>query len=206
MEPINASDITLVKNCVANQVEAWEIFVRKYSSLIELTVFITLRNYGVRDNLEEQKRDVTQEVFLALRENDNRRLRSYKNEKGHSFAGWLRVVTARIVIDQLRRKKQSFISIYEPTASGEEWGNSRLVSKAPRPDSQMEEQAVIAFIRKEVGQMSTKDQLIMKLLYEDGLSIKNVSKIVGLNPGTLYTRLSRIKAKIREGAKKEKIL
>lgn len=55
-------------------------------------------------------------------------------------------------------------------------------------------------------ELCDNSRLVMTLFYEDGFSIKEISKITGLNPNTVKTRLSRGRQEYKSKLEKEGVI
>lgn len=198
------SDVEIVQSCLAGHPGSWDDFVDRFSSLIYHTIYSTLRRYAAQDAWEELCHDLFQQAFISICEDNCRRLRSYQGKNDCSVATWLRVIVSRMAIDRLRKKELSTVPIEEDPESDSVQGLAvNPADSTPLPDEQLENEQATGFFLQELSELPAKDRLILKLVYEDGLSPQEAAKIVNIKPGALYTRISRIKEKLRHKAKQK---
>jgi RNA polymerase sigma-70 factor (ECF subfamily) len=91
----------LVEECAERPTpEAWEEFIRRFNRLIASVALRTLRKYGraTPDLVEE----MIQETYLKLCANDCAMLKRFKSKHPNAFLGYLKVVTANLIIDIIR--------------------------------------------------------------------------------------------------------
>jgi RNA polymerase sigma-70 factor, ECF subfamily len=199
------ADFGLIKACIKGEREAWGTFVECYSRAIHAAIHKTYQRFGVNTAMDEEKSDLFQEVFLHLKKNDCQKLKSFEGKNGCSLATWLRVVVSRLVIDHLRRERPCLISIddapYQDGRVSEYHSETEAIA-----EERIEALEVREFVRREMAALSPRDRFLISLVYEDGLAIEEVSRVVNLTAGAIYTRISRIKGKLRKSAQEAGIL
>ena len=100
--PAESTSLTLIERVKARDADAWT----RLSAIYGPTVYGWARRHGLR---EEDARDVTQEVFLAVAQH----VGSFRRDRpGDSFRGWLWTITHNKVRDHFRRQAA------EPQAAG----------------------------------------------------------------------------------------
>ena len=206
LRKVGPSDVALLLDCIAGDPTAWETFYERFTNLFYHTISVTLRHFGVVNRIDDLSKEIFQETFLHFRENDCGRLKQFQGKNGCSLASWLRVVISRLVIDLLRKQRQKDISFEDDSNLEDIPLKSRLADTRPLQDEEMEEASLKVFLRKELDKLLPNDQLVIKLIYEDELPIEEVAKVLRLNAGAIYTRVSRIKEKLKSRAEEEKIL
>ena len=100
----DANDDQLLKGCVFNHREARTEFFQRFESYIRSVVRKTVARYcnRVDQNVVE---DLVQEVFVALFANHCRRLRMFKGKNGCPLRAWVRVISMRTTVSQMRKWK-----------------------------------------------------------------------------------------------------
>ena len=192
------SDLDLSKACADGRVTSWQDFLDGYARLIRTTAHFTLLRYRPEQS-ELLLDDACQEVYAALLENRGKRLRQFEGRRDCSLATWLRLVVSRLVIDFLR--KQARHEKYQ--ADREKLDIARLPgSTRERPEEAVNAAHEKAFVDQALTRLNDRDKLLVRLLYDDGLPVETVARITGLKPGAIYTRLSRIRDRLRELAEK----
>lgn len=187
-DPEQISDQLLIHRCLAGERDAWDVFASRYSRFISQTVFFAFKQFAEKDNIEELSKDVSQEIFLHLCEDDYRILRKYKPFRGCSFSSWLKVVARRFVIDRIRKRTLSTISI-------DQVGD--LKDTAVPLDKQMEMKKAIEIVKTEIKKLKYEDQLIIYWVCVEGATVKQVSEITQKKLGAIYNKVSRFREKMK---------
>jgi len=193
------SDRELLGRCLEGAPAAWDLFVNRFSGLIHQTIRATLRRYAA-DSSPDRLRDLFQQAFLALWEDDRRRLRGYSARNDCSVATWLRLVVARLVIDQLRRREPPTVPL-NPSGEDREAGPG-LDPPDPQPlaNGRLAEKEAVNFLRSELEGLPARERLILKLRYEDGLSGAETARLLGLERNNVDQILHRIRTRLRRRA------
>jgi RNA polymerase sigma-70 factor (ECF subfamily) len=185
-QPVGATSVSLLARAKNKDQEAWQRIVELYAPLISVWC---KRQHGLPEHVCD---DITQEVLSQL-------LKSLPAYRAQSFRGYLRKMTRNKVIDWLRRER-----LHQAQAAG---GTTalRTVSQVaePYPDDEDEdgdqptptEQALL--VRKAFEQMASRfDGVTMKvvrLVWLEGLRVKDVALSEGLSEAAVSGRLKRVK-------------
>lgn len=167
-------------------------FVDRFARLVHAVIERTLRRHPLphrwREH-EDQVEDLFAEVFLALFERDARRLRQWSGRC--SLATWIRLVTASVVIDRVRRQGA------EPRV---EWGESSLEalasSEAPAP-ARIERAEELAAAFEALERLSARDRELLVWLLVEEQPADVVAERLGISLGALYTRKNRAIERLR---------
>ena len=190
------STAELLEGCIRGEPDARTTLVEKYSGIVSYGVTVIFQQFG-RPYRKEEIEDLSQDVFLALFDNDSRKLRQYQGRNGCSLASWLRVVANRFTIDRLRREGRT-ISLDDPE-SGESWRvRETRPDSRPGPEPQVEAAERAAKVRELVTQLPPKDQMFVQLFYFQGLPIDEVASTIGITTNAAYVRKMRLHQKLRK--------
>lgn len=166
---------------------AFERIVRKYEKFVCTTVFTVLQN-------KDDSFDVSQEVFLKL----YHCIGSFKGES--SFSSWLYRIAKNAALDFLRReKKKRTLSLDAENEDGE-----RIFSDIPDASGQNDpEKATLDAERKAVlyaalNELSDEHKKILLLRDIDGYTYEEVGERLGLEAGTVKSRLFRAREALRK--------
>lgn len=96
--PMSAEE--LIRACVQGKREAWEEFILRYDRLIVGVVIRTSSHWGV--DSDESIKDIVQEVYAKLCEDQCRLLKDFEFRHEGSIYGYLKAITANEVHDRLR--------------------------------------------------------------------------------------------------------
>lgn len=185
-------DGALVEACLEHDPAAWSAFVERFSRLIFSVVGATLRRHGASCN-EDVVDDLFAQTFVALYDHDHRRLRQWTGRC--SLASWVRLVTASVVVDALRRRRP-LLSLDEDGGRGRAIA-ATLVDAAPHPVARAEELERAALVRRALGDLPPADRDLLVALYNDERSAGELAVALGVRPGALYTRKNRALARLR---------
>ena len=186
----------LLQACIQGDTSARARLVEEYSGIVAYGVSVIFQQFG-RPCRREEIEDLSQDVFVALFDQDARKLRQYQGRNGCSLASWIRVVANRMTIDRLRREGRT-VSLDDPDS-----GEMRRLRETgqdgrPGPESQAEAGQRSRVIREMVSMLPPKDQLFVQLHYFQELPIEEVAATIGITPNAAYVRKMRLHDKLRK--------
>jgi RNA polymerase sigma factor (sigma-70 family) len=185
----------LLRACIRGDAAARRRFVEEYSGIVSYGVTVIFQQFG-RPSRREEIEDLCQDVFLALFDQDARKLRQYQGRNGCSLASWIRVVANRLTIDRLRREGRT-VSLDDP----DNWETARVRDAEPDgkpgPEPQVEEAERASKVREMILQLPPKDQAFVQLFYFQGLPIEEVARTIGITTNAAYVRKMRLHDKLR---------
>ncbi len=141
--------------------------------------------YGFAKNMDEAK-DLTQDVFLRV----FIKLASFKGNS--KFSTWLFAFTYNHCVNYVTRntaKKLEKQSVSSENIDIQNIGDD-LESTSDFQDMRVEK------LHKIMTFMSPKDKMILLLKYQDGLSVKELSKALDISESAVKMRLKRAKEKL----------
>jgi RNA polymerase sigma-70 factor, ECF subfamily len=138
----------------------------------------------------EPAQDATQEAFL-------RGYRALGQFRGGSFKTWLLRIVTNCCYDQLRVKQRRPTTPLDDLLEDEE--HSKLVEDpAETPEAYVERQALDQIIQVGLEALPHEQRMVLVLSDIEGLSYEEVAATLDLALGTVKSRLSRARAKLRE--------
>ena len=167
---------------------AFERLVRKYEKYVCTTVYSVVRNY-------DDSFDVAQEVFLKLYHN----IGSFKGES--SFSSWLYRIAKNTALDFLRKdkKNKNNVSLYTENSDGEETVMDipdTSVSSSPEQTAVKNEAKEILY--SALDEISDEHKEIIILRDVDGYTYEEIAEMLGLEYGTVKSRLFRAREALRK--------
>ena len=130
----------------------------------------------------EQAHDFTHDIFLKVFD----KLTAFQERS--SFSTWLYSIAYNYCSDQLRiAKRLNFSSIEEGVKH----------EPVDSHDAQLHEET-IQLVKRAMETLSSKEQDLLRLKYEDGLSIDTIAQTYDLNTSTVKMRLKRSRDKIHQ--------
>jgi len=168
-----------VKAVLRGETTAFSPLVDQYKIPVYNLAFRMLGN-------SEDAEDAAQETFLRAYS----QLRSYDPER--KFSSWLLSITAHYCIDQLRRRRFSWLSI--DVVDGLDW----LWADSNQP----EQTAIAGEDRDEVRQLlhilPAKYRLVLVLRYWYDLSYQEIAEVTHMSEAAVKTRLHRAREMLSE--------
>lgn len=164
----------------SGDISSFERLVQKYKGRV---INIIYQFIGDRSDAE----DLAIEVFLRVYQ----AAKSYK-AKG-KFATWLYKITTNLCLNQVRKgEKLKTISLNQ-SITREEGKKEELVEQiadsAPSPQDVLEKKERRALIREAVDSLPAKQRMAILLQIYEGLSYKEISKILGCSIKAVERRL-----------------
>lgn len=167
-----------------NDYKALKEIIQREEHKIHLTFYYLCPDC---DNLS----DLTQEALLRM----SRGLKNLKNP--HTFRGWLNRIISNIFYDNLRKKSRCLNCI----STDEEKENAaacEICDPCPCPDENAINHEVSDIIKEMIIKLPDTFRLVTILREVAGMSYEEISKMTGTEIGTVKSRISRARAKLRE--------
>lgn len=195
----DASDLDLLQGCIDGDRRAWAAFVERFTRYVWYLINATGKRYGLSLS-EDEIADLHNDLFLALLEDDRRRLRHYGGHNGASVRSWVRVITIRRTIDALRKRRGGHLSLDVPADDDGAPRAPVLTDDGPSALDALlnhEADARRSQLWALVEQLSTADQTLLHLLYDQRLPVDDACALLRIKRGALYTRKNRVIHRLR---------
>jgi len=180
-----AEELQLLERIRDGDDSGFELLVREHTGKV---VGLAWRLLGSRDEAE----DLAQEAFLRLHS-------SLPGFRGDSrVSTWLYRTTTRLAIDHLRReriKRRLFFFRQDNDAPDPVGlaGDTR-----PDPGREYQSQEAMRVLRKSLGRLSPRQQVIFTLRHYEGLPLKEIAEHLALETGTVKAHLHRAVTQLRQ--------
>jgi RNA polymerase sigma-70 factor, ECF subfamily len=132
---------------------------------------------------EASAEDATQETFFAA-------YRSIKSYRGGTFRGWLLRIAANQCYDQLRRWQRQPTDVLPDDAP--------VVDPEPLPEHVALNAETAAILERALAQLPPDQRLCVLLVDVQGLDYDEAAEALAVQLGTVKSRLSRARARLRE--------
>lgn len=130
----------------------------------------------------DMAQDYTQDIFIKAFE----KFDSFQNRS--TFSTWLYSISYNYCADQLRLAKRL------PTTA---WVPENVAHDIPDiPDDYLHEES-LKLVRQSMEKLSVKERTLLRLKYEDGLTIDEIADLYALKPSAVKMRLKRSREKIQ---------
>ncbi len=174
----------IVQRVLSGDTEAFETLVLEHQNKV---YSLALRMVGN----EEDARDMAQEAFI-------RAFNSLTGFRGDSkFSVWLYRLTSNICIDFLRsRAKKYTVSMTWTDDEGEETGELEVPDETYSPEAQLDRSLIRESVRRGLDTLSPQYREILLLREINGLSYEEIGRVLGIEEGTVKSRIFRARKKL----------
>jgi RNA polymerase sigma-70 factor (ECF subfamily) len=146
--------------------------------------------------------DATQDAFIKAFQ----RLDQYR---GGSFKAWLLRIVTNTCYDMLRAQKRRPTSSLDRDEEDDEMDSEhdgRLVDPAERPDAYVLRRELARAIQSAIAQLPEDQRATLVLADIEGMDYQEIADATGAALGTVKSRLSRARAKMRDLLREQKEL
>jgi RNA polymerase sigma-70 factor (ECF subfamily) len=166
--------------------EAFAHIVRLYKDRVFNTALRLLGNWAIAEEL-------TQDVFISVYRN----ISGFKGES--KFSTWL----YRITVNHAKNKigylsRRGYYRSSELADNTETDGSGVLAGRVSNPGSYAEDRELVGFLMDKIQELSSKDRLIIVLKDFEGKSYEEIAEILSISLGTVKSRLSRARERLKE--------
>lgn len=189
------SDLEFVQRFVNGDKQVQDEFLTKYSRLIYNYIHHVLKAKGYTFT-QDQIKEIFQDFFCSLINNDFKKLRSFKAKNGCSLASWLRQVTINFTIDYIRKIKP-MLSIDEQKDE-EPSLKEILVDGAALINEVLSDKEKLTQLEDCIDQLGSDDKYFLELNINQGLSLDELKGILNISRGALDMRKSRLIYRLKE--------
>jgi RNA polymerase sigma factor (sigma-70 family) len=173
----------LIASARKGDVRAFNQLVMFYQSMVYNVAYRILSD-------PDAASDATQDAFL-------RAFKAMGKFRGGSFKAWLLRIVTNACYDQLRVKQRRPTSSLDdlPVESDH---SPYLHDPAEKPDEYVERQELSRTIQAGISTLPVEQRVVVVLSDVQGLSYQEIAQATGLSLGTVKSRLSRGRAKMRD--------
>ncbi|MDP2303512.1 MAG: sigma-70 family RNA polymerase sigma factor [Ignavibacteria bacterium] len=168
-------DFSLIKRFNDGDESAFRTLISRHKEKVRNLIYLTLGN---TDSID----DISQEVFISV----YRKLNSFRFES--QFTTWLYRITVNKCRDHLRKIK--IRSIFSPFTTESE----NLIS----PEQVPEDYDIKLIVRQAIATLPEKLRIPLILKDFDGLSYQEISETMGVELGTIKSRIFRAREALKK--------
>ena len=187
---ISLDDATLVRQCQNGNLEAMSCLIVKYQDRIYNAILKICQNH-------DDAAELTQDTFVKVLENIN----SFRGKS--SFYTWLFRVAVNHTLNYCKRRfKLSPVSLDAENDQIEE-SKGKLAAVLAAPDGL--DPAVVAqqkelsqIVVNLIGQLAQEYRVVLVLRDIEQMTYAEISEVLRIETGTVKSRLSRARAKLRQ--------
>jgi RNA polymerase sigma-70 factor (ECF subfamily) len=183
----------LVDAARRGEVESFNALVRMYEGRVYNLCY---RMLGDPDSAA----DAAQDAFLSAFRN----LRSFR---GGSFRSWMLRIATNTCYDALRARKRRPTTSLDAESGGEDDGSPlQIADDAESPDDFALRRELASAIQSGLATLPEEQRIILILSDIQGLAYEEIAEITNTNLGTVKSRLSRGRARLRDVLKAGELL
>ena len=181
--------IALISRAAKGEEAAFSSLMERYEKLVFNLAYQYTQN-------REDAADVSQEVFLKLW----RTLATFRGES--SFSTWIFRITQNSALDLLRKRAgNATVSLTMEDEDGDETGRERdLVDLTVEhdPAASVERSERAAAVREAIASLRADHREILILREMQGYSYTEIAEMLGLELGTVKSRINRARIQVKE--------
>jgi RNA polymerase sigma-70 factor (ECF subfamily) len=184
-------DDTLIKKCQAGDMKAAEALFQRYQAPVHQVVFRMLKG-------APETEDLVQDVFLKA-------FRGIGNFRGaSSFKTWVSQIAINTCLNYLAKAENKYPhdSLEQPLGhEGDYTLGDRLASRTPQPDEVVMAQEVYQRLEEAMNHLSPDFRAVLVLRDLQDLSYEEVAETLGIQLGTVKSRLARARKQVQQWLK-----
>ncbi len=181
-------EASLIQSAQRGDLDAFNRLVLEYQSLVYNLAFRIMGDGGSAD-------DATQEAFISA----YRKIGTYR---GGSFKSWLLRIVTNACYDELRHRKRrpaASLDALEVVESGPDAeAQARLVSQAESPEAYVQRQELASALQHCLDNLPDDMRVVTVMADVQGYDYEEIARAMGSALGTVKSRLSRARAKLRD--------
>jgi RNA polymerase sigma-70 factor, ECF subfamily len=171
------SESGLLEQARRGSLFAFEEIVRRYQRRVYATAYRIVRRHEVAD-------DVAQEAFIRAHRNLDR------FDARRPFGPWICRIAANLAVNHVRSPAAREDALPD--------GHAETPSAAPGPLQGVLDAEARAMLDRALGALPAEQRAVFCLRVFDELSYREIADALGIEMGTVMSRLSRAREKLRE--------
>ncbi len=175
---------TLIAAAQQGDLEAFNRLVLAYQNM---TYNLAYRILGDADAAA----DATQDAFLSA-------YRAITRFRGGSFKAWLLRIVTNACYDQLRVKQRRPTASLEALLLSDLNSGPSLEDEMEKPEEYTLRHELSQVIQAGIATLPAEQRIVLVLSDIQGFSYQEIAEIAGISLGTVKSRLSRARAKLRD--------
>lgn len=175
-------ELQIIKKVQRGDADAFGELVTKHQKFV---YNLALKMLGSPEDAE----DAAQEAFIKA----YRSIGSFRGES--KFSVWLYKLTNNVCLDMLRKRRENTVSL---SAADEDGGDTEIEIADERysPDEVYEKKEMHEAIQKGLDALGEEFRSVLVLREVSGMSYDEIAKALGLDPGTVKSRIFRARKKL----------
>jgi RNA polymerase sigma-70 factor, ECF subfamily len=182
-QPAAFDEQAVIMRAQAGEVGAFNLLVEKYQQMAYSVAYRTLQDEGAAA-------DIVQESFLKA-------FRALRSFQGGNFKSWLMRIVVNSCYDLLRVQQREQSQSLDETATESDY-SPYLVDHAEGPEAYAERMELNHYLELGIRALPPDQRTVLVLCDIQGYSYEEIAEITGFAMGTVKSRISRARAKLRD--------
>lgn len=179
-------DELLVERAKNGDAEAFERLIQQYEKKVYNFAYRYVGN-------PEDAADIAQEALV-------RAYTSLSNFRGNSsFQTWLLRITYNACLDELRKRSRQKLTSIDETVFGDEGEMARqFADSADGPEALVEREELQRTVHETIQELDDEHRTMILMRDLQGYSYNQIADVLGLNLGTVKSRINRARQALKE--------
>lgn len=187
-------DELLVERAKRGDVEAFETLVASHEKAVFNYAYRLTGNY-------EDAGDIAQEAFLRVYNS----LPEFRGDS--SFTTWLYRIVRNACLDEMRKRKRQRVTSLDETLEMDDGEMSRqFADSTDGPEQALERVEVQRAVLDSINSLDDEYRVVVVLRDIEGYSYNEIADALGINLGTVKSRLNRARGALKEAFAKLELL
>ena len=183
---VHTDDAVLIARAKGGDGDAFNLLVDRYSCQVY--------NFAYRmTNNREDAEDVYQDAFIHAFKG----IRTFRADS--AFSTWIYRIVRNVYLDeQKRRRSRPYVSLDENIETQDGSISRDVEDSAPRPDEIVQTNERRRVVRAAIANLPERQREILVLYDIQGCKYEEIAFILGINVGTVKSRLNRARKSLRD--------
>lgn len=182
---MNDAEILLIKMSQKGDINSFETLIKDYKKIAYNIALGILRN-------KEDAEDISQESLIKVFKNIE------KFNMNSSFKTWMYRIVVNTCLDFKRKRKENTISVDQPLHSGYDEFYMELEDEKSSPEKIVDRKLTSTMVTEAIEKLEDDFKTVILLRDINEFSYSEISKILTCNIGTVKSRISRGRQKLKE--------
>lgn len=187
---MNDKEILLIKRSQKGDVDAFESLISDNTKFVYNIALKMLKN-------KEDAEDISQEALIKVYKN----IDSFNMDS--SFRTWMYRIVVNTCLDHMRKNKITTVSIDKPIIAEHNEFQVEIEDKRPSPEAILERKETQKLVIKALNQLDDCFKTAIILRDINDLSYEEIADILTCSLGTVKSRISRGRQKLKEIMEKD---
>ncbi|MDD5496342.1 MAG: sigma-70 family RNA polymerase sigma factor [Candidatus Omnitrophica bacterium] len=192
------NDNHIIEACLKKDISAWAALVKKYSSLVYISIENRLKKYNISISRQDIE-DIRQNVFADIWKNN--KLKDIVNREDISY--WISVLSGNAAIENFRnasaRISQKTVSLSSKLDGGALEG--LLPSGLAGQRSDLDRAEAEEKIDRAINSLPGREKIMAKLHLIHNKKYHEIAELMGVPEGTVSSYVKRAKERLRKALK-----